>query len=79
MVREAPGDVAPRLLLARTYYLSAQLKRAEAELRWVLDSDPTEEYAHLMPGRTLQRQSRHAEAVPYLRLAAAMSGEEAAS
>ncbi|MCD0447625.1 tetratricopeptide repeat protein [Actinocorallia sp. API 0066] len=69
LAEEFPGQVATRLLLARAYFHSAQLRRAEAELRAVLDLDPTEAYAHLMLGRTLQRQSRDAEAVPHLRMA----------
>jgi Tfp pilus assembly protein PilF len=67
--------VAPRLLLARTYYHSAQLGRAEKQLRAVIDRDPVEYYAHLMLGRTLERQSRHAEAEPWLRTAAAMGAD----
>jgi Tfp pilus assembly protein PilF len=74
VVSEVPDDVAPRLLLARAYYHSAQLGRAETELRIVLERDPTEHYAHLVLGRTLQRQSRHAEAARHMRLAAAMTG-----
>ena len=74
----APHATATRLLLARAYYHSAQLRRAEQELRQVLERDPSEAYAHLMLGRTLQRQSRHREAVPHLRLAAAMTGESPA-
>lgn len=35
-------------------------------------STPSDGYAHLMLGRTLQRRSQHDEAVPHLRLAAAM-------
>ncbi|UUU35647.1 hypothetical protein JIX56_40585 [Streptomyces sp. CA-210063] len=31
--------------------------------------------AHLMLGRTLQRQGRHGEAEPWMRMAAAFSGE----
>lgn len=75
VVAAAPADVAPRLLLARAYYHSAQLWRAEAELREVLERDPAEAYAHLMLGRTLQRQSRPAEAARHLRLAEAMTGD----
>jgi Tfp pilus assembly protein PilF len=67
-----PEQVAPRLLLARTYYHSAQLGRAEQQLRAVIERDPVEYYAHLMLGRTLERQGRHAEAAPWLRMAAAM-------
>ncbi|WP_260478614.1 tetratricopeptide repeat protein [Kibdelosporangium aridum] len=75
VVAEVPEQVAPRLLLARAYYHSAQLRRAEEQLREVVERDPVEHYAHLMLGRTLQRQGRHDEATPWLRLAAALTGE----
>ncbi|MFE3518964.1 tetratricopeptide repeat protein [Streptomyces sp. NPDC059166] len=75
LVEEMPEQVAPRLLLARAYYHSARLTRAEAELREVLERDPVEEYARLMLGRTLERQGRDAEAAPHLRLAHAMAGD----
>ena len=64
--------VAVRLLLARAYYHSAQLRRAETEVRAVLAADPANAYAHLLLGRTLERLSRHAEARGPLRLAEAM-------
>ena len=57
------------LLLARAYYGSAQLGRAEATLRELLDRHPDDGYLHLLLGRTLQRQARHAEARPHLSLA----------
>ncbi|WP_406327775.1 tetratricopeptide repeat protein [Streptomyces sp. NBC_01617] len=75
LVEEAPEQVAPRLLLARAYYHSARLGKAETELRAVLERDPVEHYARLMLGRTLERQGRQAEAAPHLRMAAAMSGD----
>ncbi|MET9958077.1 tetratricopeptide repeat protein [Streptomyces sp. NPDC006326] len=75
LAAEAPEQLAPRLLLARAYYHSAQLSRAEGELRAILERWPVEDYAQLMLGRTLERQGRPAEAAPYLRLAAAMAGE----
>ncbi|WOX20690.1 tetratricopeptide repeat protein [Streptomyces solicathayae] len=75
LVDEVPEQTAQRLLLARSYYHSAQLGRAETELRAVLDRDPVEHYARLMLGRTLERQGRHDEAAPHLRMAAAMAGE----
>jgi predicted Zn-dependent protease len=77
IVAEFPEHVAARLLLARAYYHSAQLRRAEAELRTVIDRDPVEHYAHLMLGRTLERQGRDEEAAPWLRMAGALSGEAA--
>ncbi|GAA1555016.1 MULTISPECIES: tetratricopeptide repeat protein [Streptomyces] len=72
---EAPEQLAPRLLLARAYYHSARLARAEGELRAILERWPVEDYARLLLGRTLERQGRPAEAAPHLRLAAAMAGE----
>ncbi|MBZ9599368.1 tetratricopeptide repeat protein [Streptomyces yangpuensis] len=72
---EVPEQLAPRLLLARAYYHSAQLSRAERELRSVLERWPVEDYARLMLGRTLERLGRSDEARPHLRMAAAMAGE----
>lgn len=68
-----PTDArAVRLLLARAYYHSAQLRRAEAEARAVLAADPADAYAWLLLGRTLERQGRHDDASGPLRIAAAM-------
>ncbi|MFF3334647.1 tetratricopeptide repeat protein [Streptomyces sp. NPDC002888] len=75
LVEEAPEQTGPRLLLARAYYHSAQLRRAEAELRVIVERDPVEHYARLMLGRTLERQGRHKEAGPHLRLASALAGD----
>ena len=61
-----------RRLLARDYYHSAQLQRAEEQARAVLAAAPANAYAHLLLGRTLQRLGRHPEATGPLRLAAAM-------
>ena len=74
VVAEAPDHEAARLLLARAYYHSAQLGRAEEQLRLIIEHNPVEAYAHLMLGRTLQRLSRDAEATRFLRLSAAMTG-----
>ncbi|MEU0162602.1 tetratricopeptide repeat protein [Streptomyces sp. NPDC006261] len=75
LVEEAPEQVAPRLLLARSFYHSARLGRAQEELRAVLELDPVESYARLMLGRTLERQGRQAEAATQLRMAAALEGD----
>ncbi|MFJ9564001.1 tetratricopeptide repeat protein [Streptomyces fuscichromogenes] len=75
LVEEVPEQTGPRLLLARAYYHSAQLRSAEAELRKIVERDPVEHYARLMLGRTLQRQARHAEAEPHLRIASALAGD----
>ena len=75
LVEEVPEQVGPRLLLARSYYHSAQLRRAETELRALVELDPVEHYARLMLGRTLERQGRHTEAGPHLRIASALTGD----
>ncbi|MEU2861136.1 tetratricopeptide repeat protein [Streptomyces mirabilis] len=75
LVDEVPEQTGPRLLLARAYYHSAQLRRAEAELRALVERDPVEHYARLMLGRTLQRQGRHDEAESHLRIASALAGD----
>jgi hypothetical protein len=75
LVEEVPEQTGPRLLLARAYYHSAQLRRAETELRIIVERDPVEHYARLMLGRTLERQGRHEEAGGHLRLASAMAGD----
>lgn len=74
VVEEHPRQAGPRLLLARAYYHSAQLRRAEEHLRVVVAQEPVDHYAHLLLGRTLERQSRHEEAAPWLRLADALAG-----
>ncbi|MFJ9082500.1 tetratricopeptide repeat protein [Streptomyces sp. NPDC102384] len=75
LVEEVPEQTGPRLLLARSYYHSAQLHRAETELRTIVERDPVEHYARLMLGRTLERQGRGDEAAPHLRMASALSGD----
>ncbi|MFB9375858.1 tetratricopeptide repeat protein [Kineococcus gynurae] len=68
-VSEGTAPLAVRLLLARALFASAQLHRAETELRRVVAEHPTEAYAHLLLGRTRQRLSRPEEAATSLRLA----------
>ncbi|MFQ6148761.1 tetratricopeptide repeat protein [Streptomyces seoulensis] len=75
LVEEVPEQTGPRLLLARAYYHSAQLRNAEDQLRLIVERDPVEHYARLMLGRTLQRQGRHEEAAAHLRIASAFAGE----
>lgn len=70
---EEPGNAEVRLWLARAYFASAQLHRAETHLRALVDRDPSDHYAHHLLGRTLERQNKPREALPFLRLAAAMA------
>ena len=76
VVEAEPSHQASRLLLARAYYHSAALERAEEQLRIIIEREPTEAYATLMLGRTLERLGRRDEARPYLRIASAMRGED---
>ncbi|GAA1811604.1 hypothetical protein GCM10009682_36240 [Luedemannella flava] len=73
LIEAEPNNAAVRLQLALAYFASAQLARAEVELRALVERDPTDHYAHHVLGRTLERLNRHAEALPHLRLASAMS------
>lgn len=68
------GLTGARLLLARSYYHSALLGPAIAAAREVLAIDPHEPYAHLLLGRSLQRQSKPEEAAPHLKLAELLGG-----
>lgn len=72
IVEAEPQNAAVRQLLARAYFNSAQLAGAEAQLRALIDHDPSDHYAHHVLGRTLERAGRFREALPHLRLAAAM-------
>ncbi|WP_223277676.1 tetratricopeptide repeat protein [Janibacter sp. YB324] len=68
----APAEI--HLLLARCYFHSAQLGRAEAAAREVIAEAPDDAYAHLLLGRTLQRAGRADEARGPLRLAELLGG-----
>jgi Flp pilus assembly protein TadD len=68
------GTTELRLLLARSYYHSAQLGRAERVTRAILADHPDDAYTNLVLGRTLQRQGRHAEARPHLAMAELLGG-----
>jgi Flp pilus assembly protein TadD len=72
IVEAEPQNAAVRQLLARAYFNSAQLGGAEAQLRALIEHDPSDHYAHHVLGRTLERAGRFREALPHLRLAAAM-------
>ncbi|GEL24625.1 hypothetical protein PSU4_35790 [Pseudonocardia sulfidoxydans NBRC 16205] len=74
---ELRESVAGALLLGRAYYRSAQLRKAEEELARAVELAPADSYARYLLGRALQRQSRHADALPHLRLAAALNPDYA--
>ncbi|GAA3747775.1 Flp pilus assembly protein TadD [Spinactinospora alkalitolerans] len=61
-------------LLGRAYFHSAQLNRAEATFRRLIELDPCDAWAHIALARSLERQSRDTEAAPHRRMHAAMAG-----
>jgi tetratricopeptide (TPR) repeat protein len=72
---DEPDNTGLRTLRAWAFLMRAQLQRAEADLEWLVAENPSDDWAQHALGRCLERQSRYAEALPHLRLAAAMSGE----
>ncbi|MEV4254288.1 tetratricopeptide repeat protein [Spirillospora sp. NPDC049652] len=67
-----PGNGAVAELLARAYFHSAQLGRAEDAFRRLLDIDPSNGWAHEALARTLERRNRPDEAARFRKLAVAM-------
>lgn len=72
---DEPDNTGLRTLRAWAFLMRAQLQRAETELEWLVEQNPSDDWARHALGRCLERQSRYAEALPHLRLAAAMSGD----
>lgn len=70
-----PGNTGLRVLRAWAFLIRVQLERAESELRQLAEERPDDDWVRFALGRSLERQSRYAEALPHLRLAAAMSGD----
>ncbi|WP_369056029.1 tetratricopeptide repeat protein [Kineococcus terrestris] len=62
LLERHPDDRALRELLARAYFGAAMLAKAEAQARELVRRSPSDGYAHLLLSRSLERQSRHAEA-----------------
>ncbi|MBM7772122.1 Flp pilus assembly protein TadD [Actinokineospora baliensis] len=71
---EDPSSRAVLTELALAHFQSAALGKAETTARALVELDPSDAFALTLLGRSLVRQSKHAEAVPYLRLAAVMTG-----
>jgi predicted Zn-dependent protease len=72
LVAAEPGNEAALELLARAYFGSAQLQRAEDALRRLVDLAPANGWARRALARTLERQSRHDDAVAHHRVADAL-------
>jgi predicted Zn-dependent protease len=74
-IEAEPGSTSLRTLRAWAYFQSAQLAKAESELFLLVDECPADVWARFALGRVLERQSRYADALPHMRLAAVMSGD----
>jgi len=74
-LEQEPDSSSLRTLRAWAYFQGAQLTRAEEDLRVLVEECPTDVWARFALGRVLERQSRYADALPHLRLAAVMSGD----
>lgn len=74
VAEQEPSNRTVLELLGRAYFHSAQLRRAEATFRQLVELDPVDSWAHCALARALERQDRADEAGPYRRLHAAMSG-----
>ncbi|MCI2240513.1 tetratricopeptide repeat protein [Paenibacillus sp. TRM 82003] len=62
LLERNPEDRALRELLARSYFGAAMLGKAEEQARDLVRRAPADGYAHLLLARSLERQSRTAEA-----------------
>ena len=75
LVEAEPENEAAWELLARSSFASAQLGRAEAALRRLVEVAPVNGWARRALARTLERQSRAAEAVGHHRVADALGAD----
>ena len=72
VVEAEPANESALELLARAYFASAQLRRAEASLTRLVELAPANGWARRALARTLERQSRSEEATAHHRVADAL-------
>ncbi|MFI1175852.1 tetratricopeptide repeat protein [Streptomyces melanogenes] len=72
VVAAHPENTAARLLRARAFFATAQLRAAELEFQLVLEREPDNAFAHFALARTYERTARPDQAVRHFRLAAAL-------
>jgi predicted Zn-dependent protease len=75
VVAAEPANEAAVELLARSYFGSAQLAKAEEALTRLVELAPANGWARRALARTLERQSRHADATAHHRMADALGAE----
>ncbi|OYO11155.1 hypothetical protein CGZ98_11175 [Enemella evansiae] len=76
LLEAEPENRNVREYVARCHYHRAALGKAEAELRTLLEQDPTNEYAQLLLARALERQNRPEEAAGVRRVLAVLTGDD---
>ena len=72
LVAAEPGNEAALELLARSYFGAAQLQKAEDALRRLVALAPANGWARRALARTLERLSRHDDALAHHRVAVAL-------
>jgi Flp pilus assembly protein TadD len=70
--RREPDKASIREALGLAYYRIARYDEAEAEFRVVLELAPTNDYAHYVLGRVLEKQGRLHEANGHYKLASSL-------
>jgi Flp pilus assembly protein TadD len=75
VVQAEPANEAALELLARSYFGSAQLARAEEALLRLVELAPSNGWARRALARTLERLSRSEEALPHHRIADALGAD----
>lgn len=71
---EQPESRSILELLGRSYFHSAQLRKAESTFRKLIELNPCDDWAHIALARALERQDREEEASRHRRLHSAMAG-----
>jgi len=74
-IDQEPASTSLRTLRAWAYFQRAQLGKAESDLAVLVEECPADVWARFALARVLERQSKFADALPHMRLAAAMSGD----
>ncbi|MDQ6525355.1 tetratricopeptide repeat protein [Nocardioides sp. LHD-245] len=74
-LEKEPDNRGLRSLRAWAYLMRAQLQKAADELTGLVADDPADAWSRHALGRALERQAKYGEALPHLRLAAAMTGD----
>ncbi len=72
-----PHKTSVREALGRAYFNLGFYQKAADEFRFVVDLDPTNDYAHFCLGRALQKLGRLSKARKHIRIACSMRPDRA--